>query len=139
MKRLYLVFLLIFTSLLFSCKKYIQQQEQKAALAIITNGVWYVQLYQQNDSNITASFSGYLFKFDATGIVTGTKDTVSVKGVWSTNIAAKAVITNFPTAAVPVKYLNETWKITDSYTDSVVATSKDTTNNTSNILHLKKQ
>jgi hypothetical protein len=139
MKRLYLVFLLIFTSLLFSCKKYIQQQEQKAALAIITNGVWYVQLYQQNDSNITASFSGYLFKFDATGIVTGTKDTVSVKGVWSTNIAAKAVITNFPTAAAPVKYLNETWKITDSYTDSVVATSKDTTNNTSNILHLKKQ
>jgi hypothetical protein len=139
MKRLYFVFLLIFTSLLFSCKKYIQQQEQKAALAIITNGVWYVQLYQQNDSNITASFSGYLFKFDANGIVTGTKDTVSVKGVWSTNIAAKAVITNFPTAAAPVKYLNETWKITDSYTDSVVATSKDTINNTSNILHLKKQ
>jgi hypothetical protein len=139
MKRLYLVILLIFTSLLFSCKKYIQQQEQKAALAIITNGVWYVQLYQQNDSNITASFSGYLFKFDANGTVTGTKDTVSVKGAWSTDIAARAVITNFPTAVPPVKYLNETWKITDSYTDSVVATSKDTTNNTSNILHLKKQ
>ena len=137
MKRLYPI--LIFVSLFFSCKKYIQQQEEKAALAIITNGVWYVQLYQQNDSNITASFSGYLFKFDANGIVTGTKDTVSVKGAWSTDIAARSVITNFPTAVAPVKYLNETWKITDSYTDSVAATSKDTTNNTSNILHLKKQ
>ena len=139
MKRLYFVFLLILTSLLFSCKKYIQQQEQKAALAIITNGYWYVQLYQQNDSDITASFSGYLFKFDANGIVTGTKDTASVKGVWSTDIAARAVITNFPAATAPVKYLNETWKITDSYTDSVVAASNDTINNTSNILHLKKQ
>ncbi len=139
MKPRYPFFLLIFICSLISCKKFIQQQEEKAALAIITNGFWYIQHYQQNDSDITASFSGYLFKFDANGMVTGAKDTVSVKGTWSTNIAARAIITNFPTAVPPVMYLNETWKITDSYTDSVVATSKDTLNNTSNILHLKKQ
>jgi|SRR5882757_4912596 len=139
MKPRYPIVLLIFVPLFFSCKKLIQQQEEKVALSIITNGSWYVQFYQQNDSDITASFSGYLFKFDANGIVTGSKDTASSKGVWSTDIAARTIITNFPTAVPPVKYLNETWKITDSYSDSVVATSKDTTNNTSNILHLKKQ
>ena len=138
MKPRYPIVLLIFVSLFFSCKKLIQQQEEKAAISIITNGFWYVQFYQQNDSDITASFSGYLFKFDGDGIVTGTKDSVAVKGTWSTNIAARAVITNFPTAVAPVKYLNETWKITDSYTDSVVANSKDSIDNTSNILHLHK-
>ncbi|HTI08177.1 MAG TPA: hypothetical protein VL832_06460 [Puia sp.] len=138
MKPRCLIVLLIFVTLFSSCKKLIQQQEEKAALSIITNGSWYVQFYQQNDSDITASFSGYLFKFDADGIVTGTKDSVAVKGTWSTNIAARAVIANFPTAAAPVKYLNETWKITDSYTDSVVANSIDSITNTSNILHLHK-
>src|SRR5258708_2287800 len=138
MKRLYPIVLLLFASSFLSCKKFIQQQEEKAALSIMTNGAWYVQLYRQNDSDITASFSGYLFKFDANGIVTGTKDSVSVKGTWSTNIAARAIISDFPAAAAPVKYLNETWKITDSYTDSVVASSKDSANNTSNILHLRK-
>lgn len=137
MKKLYPVLILI--PLLFSCKKYIQKQEEKAALSIITNGVWYVQLYLQNDSDITASFSGYLFKFDANGTVSGTKDTVSEKGTWSVDIPSRSIISNFPTAPAPVKYLNETWKITDSYADSVVANSKDSINNTSNILHLHKQ
>ena len=139
MKRLYPICLLVCTIFFGSCKKFIQKQEEKAALSIMTDGFWYVQLYQQNDSDITASFSGYLFKFDANGTVTGANDSVSVKGSWSTNIAARSIITDFPAAAAPVKYLNETWKITDSYTDSVVANSIDTTNNTSNILHLRKQ
>jgi hypothetical protein len=139
MKQICPIFLLLFVSSFGSCKKLIQQQEEKAAISIITNGYWYVQLYQQNDSNITAAFSGYLFKFDANGVVTGTKDTVSDKGTWSTDIAARAIITDFPAAAAPVKYLNETWKITDSYADSVVASSSDTISNTSNILHLRKQ
>lgn len=139
MKPRHPVALLIFVFFFFSCKKLIQQQEEKAAMSIITNGLWYVQLYHQNDSDITASFSGYLFKFDANGIVTGTKDSVAVTGAWSVDIAARAVIANFPSAGPPVSYLNETWKITDSYTDSVVANSTDTINNTSNILHLHKQ
>jgi len=139
MKKLYPVYLLLFISFFGSCKKFIQQQEEKAAISIITNGYWYVQLYQQNDSDITAAFSGYLFKFDANGVVTGSKDTVSDKGTWSTDIAARAIITDFPAAAAPVKYLNETWKIKDSYTDSVVASSSDSINNTSNVLHLRKQ
>ena len=139
MKQLYPIGLLLFVSSFGSCKKFIQQQEEKAAISIITNGYWYVQLYQQNDSDITAAFSGYLFKFDANGMVTGTKGTISDQGTWSTNIAARAIITDFPAAATPVKYLNETWTIKDSYTDSVVAGSIDSVSNTSNILHLRKQ
>src|ERR1700743_3866985 len=124
---------------LFSCKKYIQKQEEKEALTILTDGEWYVSSYLQNDSNITASFSGYLFKFDANNIVTAINGNVSAPGQWSDNIAALTMTTNFSAATAPLADLNETWTITDSYTDSIAAKSTDTINHTSNILQLKKQ
>jgi hypothetical protein len=139
MKRVCSVLLPVFLLSFFSCKKYIQQQEKNAALAVITNGLWYVTHYEQNDSDITAAFSGYLFKFDANDVVTATKSSVSSQGIWSVDIASQSITTNFPYAVEPLKLLNETWKITDSYTDSVAAQSTDTTNHTSNILQLKKQ
>ena len=139
MKRTYPVFLMVFLVLLFSCRKYVQQQEKKAALAIITDGLWYVSGYMQNDSDITASFSGYLFKFDANNTVAATKVNVVTPGIWSVDIASQSITTNFPAAGDTLRKLNETWKITDSYTDSVSARSTDTTNHTSNILQLRKQ
>lgn len=135
--------LLILTSGLIlsfvSCKKYIQKQEQNAAVSIMTNGYWYVSGYTQDGNDITAAFSGYLFKFDANNTVTGTKGNVSVTGQWSDNIVARTITSNFPGAAAPLIYLNETWTIKDSYNDSVSARCTDTVNHTANVLQLKKQ
>lgn len=132
--------LIVTPALLFlSCKKYIQKQEENAALSIMTNGYWYVSGYKQNDSDITAAFSGYLFKFDANNTVTGTKGNVSVAGQWSDDIVARTITSNFPGAGAPLVYLNETWIIKDSYTDSVAARCTDTVNHTTNFLQLKKQ
>ena len=83
--------------------------------------------------------SGNCVKFDANGIVTGTKDGISQKGLWVVDIAARTISSSFLTAGPPVNLLNETWKITDSYTDRVIANSTDTVNNTSNTLELRKQ
>ena len=58
---------LVFATGFFSCKKYIQQQEENAVIKIMTSGVWYVQTYNQNDSSITAMFTGYTFQFFANG------------------------------------------------------------------------
>ena len=137
MKRLIIGGLLLLS--LMSCKKYIQKQEQNALEAVVTNGLWYVAGYKQNDSDITASFSGYLFKFDANNTVTGTLGNTSVTGQWSDNISARTVTANFPGAAAPLVYLNETWTITDSYTDSVAAKTVDPVSHLTNILQLKKQ
>jgi len=139
MKSRHPILLLFLLTCILSCKKFIEQQERKAVLNIITNGKWYVSQYQQNDSDITAAFSGYLFKFDENGVVTGSKDGVSQKGLWVTDVGARTVSASFLTAGPPINLLNETWKITDSYTDRVVANSKDTVNHTSNILQLRKQ
>ncbi len=124
--------------LLCSCKKYIQKQEQNALEAVVTNGLWYVAGYEQNDSDITSSFSGYLFKFDANNTVTATGGNTTVTGQWSDNINARTVTADFAGAAAPLVYLNETWTITDSYTDSVSAKCVDTVNHTTNFLQLKK-
>src|ERR1700742_1069841 len=131
--------LLVPALLLLSCKKYIQKQEQNAVVSAITDGQWYVTSYVQNDSDITAAFSGYLFKFDANNTVTGTKGSVSVSGQWSDNIVARTLTSNFPAAGARVVHLNETWTITDSYTESIAANSVDTISFSTNILQLKKQ
>ena len=105
----------------------------------MTNGEWYVPGYKQNDSDITASFSGYLFKCDIDYVITATKASTPVSGRWADDISARNITANFPGASVPLVYLNETWTITDSYTDSVSARSVDTVDHTTNILQLKKQ
>jgi hypothetical protein len=125
--------------LFLSCKKFIEKQEEKAVVADVTDGLWYVSGYEQNDSDITASFSGYLFKFDANNTVTSIYNSDSVQGGWTVDISARTITADFSGAGAPLINLNETWLITDSYTDSVSATSTDTIRNTSNILQLKKQ
>jgi hypothetical protein len=138
MKRLYPLALLAFIMLFCSCKKFIQKQEENAVLAIMTNGLWHVSGYKQNDIDITASFSGYLFKFDANSTVTGTKGNTSAKGQWSADITNRSIIANFPGAGDPLGLLSKTWTIRDSYSDSVSAWSIDTVNAITNILQLKK-
>jgi hypothetical protein len=139
MKLLYIIFLLTLAVPLPSCKKYVQQQEKNAILQIMTTGVWYVQDYTQNGSDITATFNGFVFKFDANGTVTGIQSSSSTLGAWSANISALTITSNFPSAPDPLKQLNETWKITDSGNDYVVASSSDSVNHTTNNLRLQKQ
>jgi len=139
MKHIYTFVLIIFIIFSSGCKKYIQQQEEKAVIAAVTNGIWYVSQYLKNDSDITASFSGYRFKFDANGIVTGTKDSYSLKGIWTADIPAREIFSSFPTAGAPLNYLNKTWKIKDSYTNFVSANSTDSISQTTNILQLQKE
>jgi hypothetical protein len=137
MRKLYII--LLSGILLVSCKKYIQNQEQKAVITDVTDGLWYVTGYEQNGSNITAAFSGYLFKFDANNTVTGIINNDSVQGEWLVNINARTITSDFPGAGYPLNQLNETWYVDDSYTDSVSAQCTDSVNHTSNYLQLKKQ
>jgi hypothetical protein len=138
MQRFYPLVIVAFSLSFCSCKKFIQKQEENAVLSIMTTGSWQVTGYKQNDTDITASFSGYLFKFDANNTVTATKANTSVQGQWLVNITSRTIFSNFPDAGNPLVLLNKTWTIKDSYTDSVSAWSIDTVLYTTNILQLKK-
>ena len=137
MKKVLLIIILLQTVQLFSCKKYIQQQEQNALVKAITTGVWVVTRYLVNGTDITSSFSGYVFQFQSNGTVTGTKGTTNSSGTWSGDITTKTITSNFPSAGDPLDRLNAVWKITDSYVDSVAAMT--TTDSSNNILNLHKQ
>jgi hypothetical protein len=137
MKKSLLILTLILAAFSFSCKKFVQQQEQNALVQEITSGAWVITRYMENDTNITASFSGYVFHFQTNGTVTGVTGTTSVSGTWSGDITTKTITSNFPSVGDPLDKLNAVWKITDSYPDSVAAATTIGTSN--NILNMHKQ
>src|SRR5450432_3779855 len=133
---LYIAFLLILLVVPYSCKKYIQQQEQNALVNLVTQGTWRVTGYVDHDTNITASFSGYSFQFNQDGTVYGILNSQQTKGSWTASVSDKSITSNFPSAPYPLNMLNHTWIITDSYSDSVAA--KTAVDTSLNILNLHK-
>ena len=139
MKRstLYTILLLFFFTISYSCKKFIEQQEQNAIVDLVTNGQWRVTGYIDHQTDtLTNDFAGYLFQFNENGTVYGVKFGQQTNGTWSADVSKKSITSNFPTAAYPITLLNHTWTITDSYTDSVAA--KTPADSSFNILNLHK-
>jgi len=122
--------------LLFSCKKAIEQQQRNIIIDAMTSGTWLVQQYKENTTDVTGEFLGYEFKFNKDYTVDGIKNSLPRgSGTWTTDISNYTISATFRTDANDtLKRLTDTWKITDSYLDSVAA--KSTTSN--NILHLVK-
>jgi len=121
MKKILIV--LFIPIMFFSCKKYIQQQEENAIVTIMTSGVWFVYSYNQNDTSITSLFSGYTFQFIANGTVLAIKDSATVAtGTWVGNISNQTIDANFPGATSPLDQLNTLWTLTDTKPTTVVAT-----------------
>jgi hypothetical protein len=48
---------------------------------VATNG-WKVTNYMDDSKNLTSSFDGYIFDFQSTGVVTATKGSEIVTGIW---------------------------------------------------------
>ncbi len=81
-----ILYLLIFSSLLFSCKK----NDTSTTLtttnitSTITTGNWRVTYYWDTDHEETNNFIGYNFVFNPNGTITATKTTSTINGTWST-------------------------------------------------------
>jgi hypothetical protein len=139
MKRstLYILLLLFLFTISYSCKKFIEQQEQNAIVDLVTKGQWRVTGYIDHQTDtLTNDFAGYLFQFNENGTVYGVKFGQQTNGTWSADVSKKSITSNFPTASYPITLLNHTWTITDSYTDSVAA--KTPVDSSFNILNLHK-
>jgi hypothetical protein len=133
---LYLAFLLLLL-IPFSCKKYIQQQEQNALMDLVTSGTWRVTGYTDHQTtNLTDSFAGYTFQFNENGTVIGTLSQQQTSGTWTADVTTRTIMSNFPSAPMPLNLLNHTWTVTDSYSDSVAA--KTPVDSSYNILNLHK-
>jgi hypothetical protein len=134
---LYILLLLFLFSISYSCKKFVEQQEQNAIVDLVTKGQWRVTGYIDHQTDtLTNDFAGYLFQFNENGTVYGVKFGQQTNGTWSADVSKKSITSNFPTASYPITLLNHTWTITDSYTDSVAA--KTPVDSSFNILNLHK-
>jgi len=129
--------LLFVLTIPFSCKKFIQQQEQNYIVDLVTKGQWRITNYLDHQTiNITDSFAGYAFQFNKNNTLYGVKFGQQTNGTWSVDISKKSITTIFPTASYPITMLNRTWIVTDSYVDSVAA--KSAVDSSYDILNLHK-
>jgi len=116
-------FALLLLSITFaSCsKKAIQTAQTDMLMQVITDGTWYVFTYTEAGVDITANFANYFFKFNTNTAVDGSLNGTVTSGTWSGSISTQTIVANFPGAGAPLRKLNGTWLIKDSYLDYVKA------------------
>lgn len=131
-----LIILLTACISLCSCKKMIEEKQKNAFLEIMTSGYWHVESYNEGTINITEMFSGYNFKFEEDGTVTGINGNTTAAGTWIGDIENYTISSNFPAADDPLKRLNGMWKITNTHIDFVRA--EMTTDRGKMLLQLRK-
>lgn len=137
MKRLLpFISLLIITSSL-SCKKLIEKKQRDAIMDAMTSGLWYVEQYIEDSTNVTSDFLNYEFQFYENGTVKGMLGTNVANGTWVADTDKYSITSEFPAAGDPLLKLNYTWFIKDSYWDYVKA--EATTPDGKNVLHLRKK
>lgn len=105
----------------FGCKKAVEDVKRNYVLDIMTNGRWYVEQFKEGTTDVTGDFTGYEFQFYENGKVDGIKNAVPEQGSWAADVSALTITSNFPASITALQKLNAVWKLTDSYTDLVVA------------------
>ncbi|MBL7699531.1 MAG: hypothetical protein JNK79_15300 [Chitinophagaceae bacterium] len=113
MKFLRICFPVIFLFFFFSCKKFVENQKEKAAMSFITDGHWEIASYLVDSTSITDQFGGYKFKFNDDGTVDGVNGSQAEKGTWLGNVNDYSITSEFPSGP-PLNKLNGKWTIKDS-------------------------
>ena len=133
-----LLTLLLITGLFSSCiKQAIEETQKQKVIDAVTKGAWYVNSYKENATDMTGSFGGFVFYFKEDGTVRAVKDNISLNGTWIGDLSTKSITSEFTSATDPIRLLNGTWKIDDSYYDKIIASKITETGK--NVLDLRQQ
>ena len=108
-----LLFLLAFLLGGIQCKKVKEDIARRFIIDAMTSGLWIVQVFKDNNEDITANFRDYEFQFRDNGKVYAIKTATAeqVTGTWEGNVNDLTIFSNFPGAGEPLLRLNDTWKI----------------------------
>ncbi|MCO5237488.1 MAG: hypothetical protein M9933_14610 [Chitinophagaceae bacterium] len=111
-----LAFFLLVLSGGIQCKKIKEDIARKFIIDAMTNGRWLVQVFKENDEDITEDFSDYEFQFERDGTVLAIKRSGQgqVTGNWEGDANELTIYSNFSGAGEPLLRLNDTWKITNN-------------------------
>lgn len=123
--RVYYGLLLLFVFSLggLQCKKVKEDLGKRFIINAMTSGLWIVQVFTDENVDITTDFGDYEFQFKEDGKVFAIKTatTQQVEGTWEGNVDDLTIFSNFPGAGEPLLRLNDTWKITNNTTRLVEA------------------
>ena len=111
------------------CSKSEEELQKELIISIMTDGRWLVQNFAEQNTDLSAEFSGYEFQFLADGTVQGIKGGSVTQGTWSASAANYTISSNFPTGDATLKRLNDTWKITNNTLRTVEARPSDNLRN----------
>ena len=119
---LILVMVLFMTGMNTSCKKAVVDASKELLLEIMTNGRWVVEVYSQDNIDLTAEYTGYEFQFYRDGNLQGIKGSDVTNGTWVPDTRNLTMQSSFPLGSNTLLIrLNETWKITKSSMSHVEA------------------
>ena len=113
------LFLLMIT--ICSCQKTVQKAQQDMLQQAISDGSWYIFSYVDGGTDITSSFSNFVFKFNTNNTVDASLNSIVTVGTWRGDISTATIFCDFLTAPAPLSKLNGTWNIKDYFTDYVKA------------------
>ena len=135
MKNFLIVILFIFC--LAGCKKIAESIGEDLIVKAMTDGQWRVTVFKRDTTNVTDSFSPYLFQFKEGKTVEAINNgSVESIGTWNGNAENKTIASAFSNGNATLKLLNGTWQITKNSLTYVEAT--QTANNEVRTLRLDK-
>lgn len=110
------------TGISSGCQKAVVDASKELLLEIMTNGRWVIEVYSQDNIDLTAEYAGYEFQFYRDGKLEGIKGSEVVSGTWVPDTRNLTMQSNFPSGSNTLLIrLNETWKITKSSMSHVEA------------------
>jgi|SRR5690606_7695882 len=81
----------------------------------VVDGTWKVTFFQEDNSNQTSHFNGYVFDFGADGSVVATNGTITKTGLWNNggDDSSNKLNIQFPDNNGPFEEISEDWDITE--------------------------
>lgn len=99
-------------------------------------GQWVVTYFWDKDKDETSDFNGYVFDFQADGVLIATKGTSTFNGTWVKNDSSNKLILNIH-GTYPLEEMTDDWLILEM-NDTAIKLKDDNTEHLEE-LHLKKQ
>lgn len=141
MKKLYsppfFLILVLISITIAHCAKKKEEIQKDLVIQVMTTGKWKVEVFSENNIDVSTEFASYEFQFFEDGTVKGINGSVITTGTWVGNASALTIYSNFPVGSDTILRLNDTWKITNN-TLSLVEAKPQNTSRTAYLKLVKK-
>lgn len=103
------------------CAKKIDEIQKDFVMDVMTSGKWKVEVFSEDNNDLSATFVPYEFQFYENGTVQGINGSNVINGTWVGDANALTIYSNFPSGNDTIIRLNDTWKITNNTLTKVEA------------------